>query len=263
MKFSGLQKCSFVDFPGKIAAVIFTQGCNFNCTYCHNRCTIENAKNVENTGHIEKKLLDESDVLAFLAKRRGMLDGVVVSGGEPTLRNGLENFIRKVRLMGFAVKLDTNGTRPNVVKSLLDARLLDFVAMDVKAPLHRYEQITRRTTNINAIRQSIDLLLGCDVDYEFRTTLAPQLSAADVLMIATRIHGAKRYAIQQYRRVENEDDTTTLNTDERIPHSDQYVLSVADLVRPMVSVCEVRGVSQAVRNAAEYEPAAKKLQEAV
>ncbi len=252
MKFSGLQKCSFVDFPGKIAAVIFTQGCNFNCTYCHNRCTIDNSS---------ESLLDGMEVLAFLAKRRGMLDGVVISGGEPTLQTGLTDFIRTVRLMGFAVKLDTNGSRPRVLESLLDAKLLDFVAMDVKAPMHTYEQITRRPTDMAAIRQSIDLLLRGDVDYEFRTTLAPQLSAADVLMIATRIHGAKRYAIQQYRPVEDAD--VTLSIDDLKPHSDEYVLGVADLVRPMVSTFEVRGVSQAARKAAEFAPVTGILQEAV
>ncbi|NBB94232.1 MAG: anaerobic ribonucleoside-triphosphate reductase activating protein [Planctomycetes bacterium] len=191
MQIAGLDKTSAVDFPGRIAAVVFTPGCNFDCWYCHNRHLL--APGEQPVRH------DSQDVLDFLAMRVGLLDGVVVTGGEPTLQNDLGEFLAAVQALGLATKLDTNGTRPWIVRDLVDRGLLDFVAMDIKAPFSGYDEITMTDVDRTAIEESIDLLMTSGVDYEFRTTYAPPLTAADIAQIAMRIRGAKQYALQQYR----------------------------------------------------------------
>ena len=230
MRIAGLQKCSFVDYPGKLAAAVFTPGCNLDCFYCHNRRLL---------GGAARERIDPDDVLAFLAERQGLLDGLVVSGGEPTLQRGLADFLRRVReLSGYAVKLDTNGTNPARLRRLVDAGLVDFVAMDVKAPLDGYEAICGRAVDTRAIEASIDLLLGGRVEYEFRTTLAPPLTAGDVMRIAVRIRGARRYAVQQYRRPQAPRAAPALPD----PLPDAYVWACAEAARPFVQQCTVRGL---------------------
>ncbi len=232
MRIAGLQKCSFVDYPGKLAAVIFTPGCNLDCFYCHNRRLLEGAA---------RERIDPDDVLAFLAERQGLLDGLVVSGGEPTLQRGLADFLRRVReLSGYAVKLDTNGTNPARLRKLVDAGLVDFVAMDVKAPLDRYEEVSGRAVDTRAIAASIDLLLGGPVAYEFRTTLAPPLSVEDVIRIAVRIRGARSYAVQQYRRPQQAPAGAALPD----PLPDAYVAACAQAARPFVQQWIARGVKR-------------------
>lgn len=194
MNIAGVQKNSMVDYPGKLAAVVFTQGCNMNCGYCHNRCLIGN--------RATESLIDEEDVLAFLNKRRGLLDAVVVSGGEPTLQRDLGCFIQRVKAMGYSVKLDTNGTNPQLLEKLLQDKLLDYVAMDVKAPFCKYKQVCCSPVNTGNLERSIDILQSSDIDYEFRTTYTPELDQHDLLDIARSIKGAKRYVLQQYREVD-------------------------------------------------------------
>lgn len=191
MRIAGIDKTSVVDFPGKIAAVVFTPGCNLDCYYCHNRHLL--APGEQPVNH------DPQDVLDFLATRVGLLDGVVVSGGEATLQPGLDDFVTAVQKLGFETKLDTNGTRPWIVRDLIDRGLVDFVAMDIKAAFTGYDEITQTDVDRSAIEETIDLLMSSGVDYEFRTTFAPPLTAADVAQIAMRIRGAKQYALQQYR----------------------------------------------------------------
>lgn len=230
MNVAGLQKCSFVDFPGKLSAVVFTSGCNLNCFYCHNRQLVR--EDATDTGH--------RAALAWLADRRGLLDGVVVSGGEPTLQRGLDDFLQGARVLGFATKLDTNGTRPNVLRGLIEAGLVDYVAMDVKAPLQDYELMTGRGDLMEAVAESIDLLLEGRVDYEFRTTLAPPLETSDVVAIAQRIKGARRYVLQQYRRPVDAAPFTQPQ-----PHADAYVFAAHNAVRGIVDQCEIRGLNLA------------------
>lgn len=189
MKFAGLVKNSFVDFPNNISAVVFTFGCNFNCWYCHNRRIIEGEK-------IE--IYSEDDILNFLDKRKGQLDGLVISGGEPTLCNDLESFIKKVKEKGFLVKLDTNGSNPEVLEKLISKNLLDFVAMDVKTSLEKYEEITQGKVDIEKIKKSIELLKNSKINYEFRTTFAPDVSLSDIEEISKLISNAKAFAIQKY-----------------------------------------------------------------
>lgn len=189
MKFAGLIKSSFVDFPNNIAAVVFTFGCNFNCWFCHNRKIIEGEK-------IER--FSEEEILSFLEKRKGQLDGLVISGGEPTLMRELREFIIKVKELGFLVKLDTNGTNPEILKQLLDENLLDFVAMDIKTSPEKYSKITQTNVNFNKIQESINLLLNSKIKYEFRTTFAPDVELLDIEKIGRLIENANAYAIQKY-----------------------------------------------------------------
>jgi len=167
MKIGGLQKVSLIDYPGRISAVVFTQGCNFRCPYCHNPGLLP--------ADPPAALLAEEDVLFFLEKRRGRLDGVTVSGGEPTIQAGLAGFLRKVKSLGYPVKLDTNGSVPAVLAALLAEGLVDYVAMDVKAPPAKYGILSGSAVPFSRIRESADILRNAGTPCEFRTTVVPSL----------------------------------------------------------------------------------------
>ena len=233
MQIAGLQRCSMVDYPGKVSAVVFTPGCNMNCHYCHNRALLGDSA--------AEPRLDSEDVLAFLARRRNMLDGLVVTGGEPTLQSGLTGFLRRVRELGLAIKLDTNGTRPGVVRDLLDRKLLDFVAMDLKAPFSRYEEICGVEVDPSDLHETISLVLEGGIDHEFRTTFSPLLSEQDVLQVAGVVPGASRLVLQQYRRPAGGD----LLIDAARPrpsHSADFVRNVAQRVASQRISCTTRGL---------------------
>lgn len=169
MIFGGVQKTSTIDFPGVLSCVLFTRGCNMDCFYCHNRELIS----------FEGVILAEKDVMAFLLKRRGVLDGVTISGGEPTLQKGLDDFLRRVKSMGYLVKLDTNGQQPMKVADLCRQKLLDYVAVDLKALPADYHKITGMNGYASAI-ETIRLLQEAEIDFEVRTTLYPGLSVDEV-----------------------------------------------------------------------------------
>ena len=169
MIFGGVQKTSTIDFPGVLSCVLFTRGCNMDCFYCHNRELIS----------FEGASLPEADIMAFLAKRRGILDGVTISGGEPTLQKGLDDFLRRVKSMGYLVKLDTNGQQPMKVADLCRQKLLDYVAVDLKALPADYHKITGMNGYASAI-ETIRLLQEAEIDFEVRTTLYPGMSIEEV-----------------------------------------------------------------------------------
>ena len=194
MLIGGFQKTSLLDYPEKISAIVFTQGCNFRCPYCHNPNLI--------TAVSSSSLLDETAILDFLYQRKGKLDAVVVSGGEPTLQKDLNGFFRRLKELGYLTKLDTNGTNPDVLEYLTEKNLVDYVAMDIKAPLNKYEMVTGVTRTLVNEQKSIEFLLTSKVDYEFRTTYSPDLNLQDIEEICKMIEGAKRYSIQKYRTVE-------------------------------------------------------------
>ena len=194
MNIAGIVRQSLVDYPGKIAAAVFTQGCNMNCVFCHNRCLVGQRG--------KDPYQDENELFSFLKRRKKFLDGVVVSGGEPTLQPDLEGFIEKVKELGFLVKLDTNGTRPGVMKKLFDKKLVDYVAMDVKAPMKKYREICRAEIDEQELFNSMALIRESGVDYEFRTTFCPQLNDSDIREIGELIAGAKKYVLQQYRETD-------------------------------------------------------------
>lgn len=191
MKIGGLQKVSLIDYPGLISAIIFTQGCNFRCPYCHNPELVDPARYGE--------ALSERDVLAYLEARRGRLDAVTLTGGEPTLQPDLLSFIKQLREYGYLVKVDTNGSRPDVLEKLFDAGLVDYLAMDIKGPPEKYKGITQSDIHRETIRQSVELIIASGVEYEFRTTVVKTLlSAEDFSGIAKLIKPARLFVLQAF-----------------------------------------------------------------
>lgn len=191
MIISGLIRSSTLDFPGGLAAVVFTPGCNLDCFYCHNR------------GLLAKKapVLESAAVMAFLEKRQGLLDGVVISGGEPLLQSGLESWLREVKALDYAVKLDSNGTRPTDLAALLQKSLVDYVAIDYKAPWDAYAEHCRASADdVAAIQQTLKLLQQSRVRWELRTTVIPQLQKQDLVAMAQSLPPLPRYFLQPYRR---------------------------------------------------------------
>ena len=191
MKFYGFQKMTMLDFPGKVACLVFTGGCNLRCPFCHNALLVTQIDNV---------VYDEEEIIEYLKKRMGLLDGVCVSGGEPLLQIGLESFLKRVKELGYSVKLDTNGTFPARLKSLVEKGLVDYVAMDIKNCKEKYSLTTGTDSfDMAKIEESVSYLLSGVVDYEFRTTVVDGLhEKEDFEKIATWIKGAKKYFLQNF-----------------------------------------------------------------
>ena len=192
MNIAYLLSTTLIDYPGKVAAVCFTTGCNFRCPFCHN-CELVLPEKIETL-----KLIPENEVLYFLRERRGFLDGLVITGGEPTVQPGLFRFIERVKGLGLLVKLDTNGSWPEVLEELLAAHLLDYIAMDLKGPAARYDEMAGVHVDMAAITRSIRLIIERAPNYEFRTTTAPTMTAKDIKEAVSLIAGAKRYYLQQF-----------------------------------------------------------------
>ncbi|MDD5475616.1 MAG: anaerobic ribonucleoside-triphosphate reductase activating protein, partial [Syntrophales bacterium] len=192
MDIGHLQKFSLIDYPGRICAVIFTAGCNFRCPWCHNPELVR--------GFPSQDLLPDSEIMDFLEKRQGKLEGVTITGGEPTLHDEqLATFAAALKGMGFPVKLDTNGSRPPVLEELIRDGLVDYIAMDVKGPLDSYTAVTGVPVDTDLIEKSIDLVMASGLDYEFRTTVVRQLlTPTDMERTAERLSGARCYIIQRF-----------------------------------------------------------------
>ncbi|AHF89377.1 pyruvate formate lyase-activating protein [Opitutaceae bacterium TAV5] len=193
MRIGGYVPCSLSDFPGRIAAVVFTQGCNWRCPWCHNTALVYPEQFTPP--------IPEADIFARLATRRGKLDGVVISGGEPTLHPDLPDFIRRIRALGFQVKLDTNGSRPGVIRSLIAEGLLDFVATDIKAPWPRYAEaagLPAPAFDTDALRETLALLRETGIEHQLRTTRWPGLGEADEPLIEAIAAGSP-HVWQEYR----------------------------------------------------------------
>jgi pyruvate formate lyase activating enzyme len=191
MKIGGLQKVSLIDFPDRISCIIFTQGCNLRCPYCHNPELVI----PENFSEI----ISEKDFFSFLQKRKKYLEGVSITGGEPCLQKDLLEFSEKIKNMGFAVKLDTNGCFPRIIKNASEKKLLDYIAMDVKAPAEKYNILVGKKIDTGKITKSIELIKNSGLPYEFKTTVVKsQLSFHDMGKIGEMIKGAKSYYLQKF-----------------------------------------------------------------
>lgn len=189
MRIGGFEKNTLIDYPGKIACIIYTIGCNFRCPYCHNPELVD-----ETADEIAL-----STVWKFLEERKKLLDGVVITGGEPTLHEDLLEFIKQVKGMGYMVKLDSNGTRPAILKKLIQEKLIDYIAMDIKAPLEMYTYTVGRPVLPETLRTSIQLIMTSGIPYEFRTTVVKSLLAPeDFDLIGKEIRGAKTYYLQKF-----------------------------------------------------------------
>lgn len=199
MKIAQLLPTTLIDYPGKVAALAYTAGCNFRCPFCHNSELVlpEKIRTMQ--------LIPENDVLYFLRERGNFLDALSITGGEPTLHDDLPRFIKRVKQLGLLVKLDTNGSHPEVLKELFDDHLLDYVAMDVKGPANRYDDLAGVHVDLDAIRRSIKLIMNRAPDYELRTTVAPTITPEDIEKTVELVQGAKRYFLQAFVVPEGKD----------------------------------------------------------
>jgi pyruvate formate lyase activating enzyme len=200
VRIGGLNSFSLSDFPGHVAAVVFTQGCNFRCPYCHNGSLIPMDPPTGLSGRQTGVLIPLEEVFRFLDMRQGQLNGLVVSGGEPTLQPDISRFFHRVRSMGYQIKLDTNGSRPEVLVELLLEDLVDFIAMDIKAPFALYDRLTGVCAPKERLEESIALIAQSGIDHEFRTTVVePLLSEDDLQVIQEMVPQGSRYRLQEFR----------------------------------------------------------------
>ncbi len=219
MQIKGYIGTSLVDYPGNIASVVFTGGCNFRCPFCYNVDLVLHPNDIPD--------IAEDEIFNSLKERRGFIDGLVITGGEPTLQKDLPDFIRQVKDLGLVVKLDTNGSHPRMLERILRERLVDFVAMDYKAPLGQYDELTGVDVDVEAIRLSAELLKSSYVDYEFRTTIHPSLiHPDDILQIAREIRGAKAYIVQPFYLTNCLDPTLCIPPDGFVTEFEEALQSV-------------------------------------
>lgn len=230
MRIDGLQKMTLLDFPGKVACTVFTGGCNFRCPFCHNALLV--------TKLPEKPDYSEDEILSFLEKRTGLLDGVAITGGEPLLNPDIADFIRKIRSMGYAVKLDTNGSFPERLKAIVGEGLVDYVAMDIKNRKEKYaETIGLKNLDLSKIEESVEFLKSGAVDYEFRTTVVEQFhTVEDIRAAAEWISGAKRYFLQNFV------DSGELICEEVSGVDKETMLKMKSAAADFVPETEIRGI---------------------
>lgn len=229
--FAGLQKLTLLDFPGKVACTLFTRGCNFRCPFCHNASLVVRPE--------EQRMYGNEEIISFLKKRAGVLDGVAITGGEPTLMNGLYDFIKEVKSLGYAVKLDTNGTRPEVLKRIVYDGLVDYVAMDIKNSPEKYAYTCGLpdSYDLSRIEQSKSFLMEGNVDFEFRTTVArPFHEEADFYKIAEWLKGSEKYFLQQFK------DSGDIIGENVSAYSDEEMKRFLDILLPFVPNAQLRGV---------------------
>ena len=200
MTIGGFQRFSLIDYPDKICAIVFTQGCNFRCPYCHNPELVDPKKfGIE---------LQEAEILSFLDRRKGKLDAVTVTGGEPLLQSDLSAFLSEVKRLGYLVKLDTNGSFPIKLEGIVQSKLVDYIAMDIKTSLHQYHQVIKRKIDTRKILDSIRLIMNSGLDYEFRTTVVKALfEKDDFYKIGQLIKNARLYVLQKFVPSKTLDDT--------------------------------------------------------
>jgi len=231
MRIKGLQKFTLIDYPGKLACTIFTAGCNFLCPFCHNSELVCEKE----IGNI--KDISEQEIFAFLEERKGFLDGVCITGGEPTINKEIIDFIQKIKDIGYLVKLDTNGSNPKILEKLLKRNSVDYVAMDIKAPRGRYSEIVCRDIDEETIDKSINLLKNSTIDFEFRTTVVPELlDKKDILEITNWIRGSKKYYLQKFIGHKTIDPRFE-NVKE---YSDDYLIEIRNSISPFFEICEIR-----------------------
>ncbi len=229
MRIGGFKRFSLIDYPGKSCAVVFTQGCNFKCPYCHNPELVD--------PDMDHSLVPEEEVLAFLKRRKGQLDGVVVTGGEPTLQPDLLDFLGKVKDMGFLVKVDTNGSRPETIERIIDGKLADYIAMDAKGPLDRYGDITNSKVDTGKIRKSLELIKNSGQSHEFRTTVVKsQLSDDDIMAIGRYVDGASSFVLQEFVPSKTL-DPSFMN---ELSHTPKKFSELKEVVKDYVGRCLVR-----------------------
>ncbi len=230
MKIGGFQKTSLLDYPDRISAIVWTVGCNFKCPFCYNKNLVD--------GNVE--LIPEDEILSFLKKRKGMLEALSISGGEPFLQKDIADFTAKVKKLGYLVKIDTNGMYPEKLKELIDNKLVDYIAMDVKAPKDKYNTLAGVKVDISNIEKSIDIIKKSAPDYEFKTTFVPDLlKKEDIIKIAKWLEGSETYFLQQFKA-----NTPLISSalEKITPYPKEYIVETFEEIKPYFKKCETRGV---------------------
>lgn len=232
MKVTGIQKLTLLDYPGVVACTVFTAGCNFRCPFCHNAMLVLPEQ-------IDDECLTDDEVFGFLKKRRGVLDGVAVTGGEPLLHADMPEFLARVKELGYKIKLDTNGSNPELLSEIVKNKLVDRAAMDIKnAPEEYARTIGLKSFDIAPVERSKEMLLRGDIDYEFRTTVVKGIHTKESLIGAAKwIEGAKEYYLQQFK-----DSGNLILPDGLSAYDEKQMHALADAVRDYVPTVEVRGV---------------------
>lgn len=235
MIIGGLQKFSLLDYPEHLSAIVFTQGCNFRCSFCYNPMLVLPKKARNKKDH---SLISEDGLFDFLKKRRGKLDGIVITGGEPTIHKDLPEFINKIKSLGFKIKLDTNGTNPVMLKKLIDNKLIDYVAMDIKAPIQKYKKVTKNSAHLEKVKKSIKMILEGKLPYEFRTTVVPIfLEKEDIPKMGKMIKGARIWYLQQFKP---DTDLIDKKFQKVKPYSDKELSEMMKIAKKYVKKCVVR-----------------------
>ncbi|MGD0056281.1 MAG: anaerobic ribonucleoside-triphosphate reductase activating protein [Methanomassiliicoccales archaeon] len=231
MKIVGFAKTSLLDWDGCVAATVYIAGCNFRCPFCHNRDLVLNPENLEE--------IPLTKVQGYLESNKEFLDGIVITGGEPTIHAELPNFVKVLRDSGMEIKLDTNGSNPEMIEDLLDAGLLNYIAMDLKSPVNsKYSDLIGVSAPLEKIKKSILLIMDSSIDYEFRTTVVPVLlTEKEIEAMAAYIGGARKYTLQQFRP-KNTIDTNLTVID---PYPTERLQGMADIARQYVKKVVVRG----------------------
>jgi len=230
MKIGGFQKTSLLDYPDLISAIIWTVGCNFRCPFCYNKNLV--------VGDVVT--YPQEEILSFLENRIGKLDGLVITGGEPLLQEDIVDFTYKVKKLGYLIKIDTNGTYPEKLKELIDKKLVDYIAMDVKAKKKKYECLSGVKTNLVDIEKSITLIKNSAPDYEFRTTFIPGLlKKEDIIEIAKWLKGSKRFYLQQFK---NDIPLVSSEYQNIAPYTKKELIETLNEVKQYFENCDIRGI---------------------
>lgn len=233
MEIYGLVKSSLIDYPGKVCAIVFTGGCNFRCNFCYSGELVLPEK-INTQPKIDSNYLEN-----FLQERKGLIDAIVICGGEPTLHNDLPEFVAKLKSYGYLVKLDTNGTNPEMLKQLIAGKLLDYVAMDIKGPKEKYKQICGVDLDIKKVEESVEILKNSDIGFEFRTTVAPSdLEKSDFPIIANWIKGPNvAYFLQNFL---NQKETLDPNLASQLPYDSKFFDDVCKDIKSNFKICRFR-----------------------
>jgi pyruvate formate lyase activating enzyme len=241
MIIGGLEKLTLLDYPDHLAAIIFTQGCNFRCHFCYNPMLVwpsfpgSDEKNKKEKGFSP---LSTEDLFLFLSERFGRLEGVVITGGEPTLHPDLPEFIKKIKAIGYLVKLDSNGTNPAMLESLLRDKLIDYIAMDLKAPYEKYEETVGVAVDYKKLQKSVKIIMNSGLPYEFRTTVVPGLlEKDDFAAMGEAIKGAKKWYLQFFK---SDTDLVDVEYETHPPYTKKEMAEFAKIGSEYVDLCEVR-----------------------
>ncbi len=231
MRINGFAGISLIDFPGKISSIIYTSPCNFKCPFCHNASLIDKNDDV----------IQDFYVISEIKKRKNFIDAVVITGGEPTLQDDLEDFLFKIKDIGLKIKLDTNGYLPEKIKEFINKKLVDYVSMDIKSSKEKYSKACGVNVNLKKILETIEIIIKSDIDYDFRTTCVPELvKKEDIEEISEMINGAKIYILQQY----NNENVYSEEYKKIFPYSEKEIEEFAEIAKKYVGEVKINNLSK-------------------